>query len=76
MKDADEDHGIFVLKREARSREQEINDLTTYLWHFVKHNRRYRIIQRSKAEDFSERFDWKLLRSHYEKAYDIALAKP
>jgi glycogen(starch) synthase len=76
MKDADEDHGIFVLKREERSREQEISDLTTYLWHFVKHNRRYRIIQRSKAEDFSERFDWKLLRSHYEKAYDIALAKP
>jgi len=73
MEDADEDHGIFVLKRNQRSPEQTAEDLARYLFHFVKLNRRYRIIQRNKAEDFSERFDWKKLRRHYDKAYQMAL---
>lgn len=75
MDDATEDQGIFVLSRQGRSTERAIEDLTAYLHHFVKLNRRYRIIQRSRAEDFSERFDWKRLRHHYEKAYEIALSK-
>lgn len=72
MDEADEDHGIFVLKRNERSREQVADDLAKYLLHFVKLNRRYRIIQRNKAEDFSERFDWKILRRHYDDAYQMA----
>lgn len=73
MDEADEDHGIFVLEREERSDEKVIETLTDYLYHFVKHTRRYRILQRSRAEDFSERFDWKQLRRHYEEAYHLAL---
>lgn len=72
MDEADEDHGIFVLKRSERTREQVANDLAKYLLQFVKLNRRYRIIQRNKAEDFSERFDWKKLRRHYDEAYKMA----
>lgn len=75
MEDANDDQGIFVLRREGRTQEQATEDLTNYLLHFVKLNRRYRIIQRSRAEDFSERFDWKRLRHHYETAYEIALSK-
>lgn len=73
MEQAKEDQGIFVLRRENRSEDQVVEDLATYLMHFVKHNRRYRIIQRAKAEDFSEHFDWKNLLHHYEKAYAKAL---
>ncbi len=73
MEEAKEDQGIFVLRRENRKEEDAVEDLATYLYHFVKHNRRYRIIQRSRAEDFSEHFDWKNLLHHYEKAYAKAL---
>ena len=75
MEGAKEDQGIFVLRREDRSLDDVVEDLATYLLHFVKHNRRYRIIQRSRAEDFSEHFDWKNLLHHYEKAYTIATEK-
>jgi len=68
------DHGVEVLKREGRREEQVIEDLASYLMDFVKLSRRYRIIQRNRAEDFSERFDWKQLLPEYEKAYKLALA--
>lgn len=67
------DHGVHVLRREGRSEEQSVEDLASYLMEYVKLNRRYRIIQRSRAEDFSERFDWKQLLHHYEDAYNKAL---
>jgi len=69
------DHGVQVLRREGRTEDQATEDLASYLMEFVKLSRRYRIIQRSRAEDFSERFDWKQLLPHYEKAYNRALAK-
>lgn len=67
------DHGVHVLKREGRSEDKVIEDLAIYLMEFVKLSRRYRIIQRNRAEDFSERFDWKQLLPEYEKAYNKAL---
>lgn len=73
MDQGKEDQGIFVLRRENRTEEDIIEDLATYLLHFVKHNRRYRIIQRARAEDFSEHFDWKNLLHHYEEAYESAV---
>ncbi len=69
------DHGVHVLKREGRTEDQAVEDLAAYLMDYVKLTRRYRIIQRARAEDFSERFDWKQLLPHYEKAYNKALAK-
>ncbi|WP_421752310.1 glycosyltransferase [Croceimicrobium sp.] len=68
------DHGVHVLRREGRTESQAIEDLANYLLDFVKLSRRYRIIQRNRAEDFSERFDWKQLLPEYEKAYQKALA--
>jgi glycogen(starch) synthase len=72
--DSEEDRGVYVLNREGKTEEQSVQDLAAYLLHFVKANRRFRIMQRTKAEDFSERFDWKQLLSSYEEAYDKALA--
>ena len=69
------DHGVQVLRREGKTEDQSIEDLASYLMDFVKLSRRYRIILRSRAEDFSERFDWKQLLPHYEKAYNKALTK-
>ncbi len=68
------DHGVHVLRREGRTESQAIEDLANYLLDFVKLSRRYRIIQRNRAEDFSERFDWKQLLPEYEKAYQKAMA--
>lgn len=68
-----EDKGIFVLKRDKKTYDRAVKDLAKFLLHFVKSTRRYRMIQRNKSEDFSENFDWKVLRSEYEKAYSIAL---
>lgn len=68
------DHGVQVLRREGRSEQQAVEDLANYLMDYVKLSRRYRIIQRSRAEDFSERFDWKQLLPHYEEAYQKAMA--
>ncbi len=68
------DHGVQVLRRDSRSEEQVIEDLANHLLEFVKLSRRYRIIQRNRAEDFSERFDWKQLLPEYEKAYVKALS--
>lgn len=70
-----EDAGIFLLKREKRRYDRQVSDLTQYLYKIVKSNRRERMILRNKAEDFSENFDWKVLRSEYEKAYNKALKK-
>jgi glycogen(starch) synthase len=69
-----EDKGIFVLKRDKKTYNRAVQDLAKFMLHFVKSTRRYRMIQRNKSEDFSENFDWKSLRSEYEKAYAKALA--
>ncbi|MEQ8360230.1 MAG: glycogen/starch synthase [Cytophagales bacterium] len=68
-----EDKGIFVLKRYKKTYDRAVQDLAKFMLHFVKSTRRYRMIQRNKSEDFSENFDWKALRSDYEKSYSYAL---
>ena len=68
-----EENGVYLLKRDGRKYDRQVNDLTKFLHDFVHTERRERIIMRNKAEDFSEKFDWKVLRSEYEKAYRKAL---
>jgi glycogen(starch) synthase len=70
-----EDKGVYVLQRAKTSEKKNAENLAKYLLHFVKTNRRYRMFQRNKLEDFSENFDWKVLISNYEEAYENALGK-
>lgn len=73
MEKEHEDKGIFVLKRYKKSYDKSVQDLAKFMLHYVKSTRRYRMIQRNKSEDFSENFDWKTLRTEYEKSYSYAL---
>lgn len=73
LEDDHEEKGVYVLNRENHNSEKEIERLGRYLLHFVKSNRRYRLLQRNKLEDYSENFDWKLLIDHYREAYEIAV---
>ena len=68
-----EENGVYLLKREGRKYERQVQDLTNFLYDFVQFDRRSRIILRNKSEDFAERFDWQILRKEYEKAYRKAL---
>jgi len=70
-----EDKGVYVLQRTSGSEKKMAEKLAKYLLHFVRTNRRYRMFQRNKLEDFSENFDWKVLISNYEEAYDHAIGK-
>jgi glycogen synthase len=74
MRAGREETGIFVLRRQARSDEQAAGDLARFLFEFVKTTGRYRTILRSQLEDFSEKFDWRLLTLDYDEAYELAVA--
>jgi glycogen(starch) synthase len=75
MEKPDEETGIHVINRLEREREKSIEDLTSYMFQFVKSTRRYRMIQRNKLEDFSEHFDWRNLTEYYDNAYSFAIEK-
>ena len=68
-----EETGVYVLNREGHNEAKEVERLGRYLLHFVKSNRRFRLLQRNKLEDFSENFDWKLLLEHYREAYEFSV---
>lgn len=67
------DDGVAVLDRDGESLTKSANELADILFEFVSNSRRYRIGQRQKAEDLSEKFDWSVLVEDYLKAYSIAL---
>ncbi len=67
------ERGVYLLKREGRKYDKQVNDLTKFLYDFVNTDRRERIIIRNRAEDFAEKFDWRILRKEYEKAYRKSL---
>ncbi|HKL40055.1 MAG TPA: glycosyltransferase [Cryomorphaceae bacterium] len=68
-----EDKGVHVMQRGKETEKKSVENLAKYLLHFVKSNRRYRMFQRNKLEDFSEDFDWKVLMSAYDEAYSHAI---
>jgi len=68
-----EDKGVYVLQRSKETEKKSVENLAKFLLHFVKSNRRYRMFQRNKLEDFSEDFDWKVLMAAYDVAYKHAL---
>ena len=69
---ANEEHGLFILKRAHRDFDTAANDLTDMLYRFVHTTRKERIQMRNLSEDLSEYFDWKNLYAEYEKAYLMA----
>ncbi len=73
MDEQHEERGVYVLRRQKVSEKKAVENLAKYLLHFVSTNRRFRMLQRNKLEDFSENFDWKVLISHYEEAYSKAV---
>jgi len=68
-----EEKGVYVLRRSKETEKKSVENLAKMLFHFVKSNRRYRMFQRNKLEDFSEDFDWKVLMDAYDQAYSKAI---
>lgn len=68
-------HGVSVLDRDNKSFDAAAHDLAKTMFTFVKSSRRYRISQRNKSEDLSERFDWHQLIQEYMHSYDLALKR-
>ena len=70
-----EEKGIFVVHRQEKSFDESAEELTNMLWEFVQLNRRERIMQRNAVESSADLFDWKVLRVHYDRAYELALER-
>jgi len=69
------ERGIYVINRRGRSFNDAAEQLTNYMFQFIQQNRRERITLRNKVESSSELFDWKVLRSYYDRAHDLALKR-
>jgi glycogen(starch) synthase len=66
---------VTVIKRRYQSFDQSVEDLTNYLEHFVRQNRRQRIELRNRVERLSELFDWSALVKYYNEAHDLAMQR-
>ncbi len=64
--------GMFVVDRGKRTFDWSAKQLSTFLYKFLKQNRRERIMQRNNVESYSSVFDWSNLIKHYEEAYELA----
>jgi glycogen(starch) synthase len=69
------ENGVLVLNRKSQSFEAAAEDLTQYLFDFVRLQRRQRIELRNKTERLGELFDWSALVKHYHAAHDLALER-
>jgi len=70
---ADEEHGLFILKRANKDFHDTAEDLANMLMRFVELPRKERITMRNLSEDLSESFDWNHLYKHYHSAYQKSL---
>lgn len=68
--------GMFVVERGKRTFDWSARQLAAFLYKFLIQERRERIQQRNKVENYSEAFDWKNLIKYYEEAYEFALTPP
>jgi glycogen synthase len=74
MKDY-ENVGVYVVDRKNKAFDEAAEQLSNQLFKFVTMNRRDRIMQRNRVENFSDIFDWANLRSYYDTAHDLAIKK-
>jgi glycogen(starch) synthase len=70
-----EKSGMFVVERGKRTFDWSAKQLAAFLYKFLIQERRERIQQRNKVENYSEAFDWKNLIKYYEEAYELALCQ-
>ena len=70
-----EERGLYVINRRDQSFDLAANQLADKLFSFIQMMRKDRITQRYVLERDSEHFDWKNLTSHYNAAYELALAR-
>ncbi len=70
---ADEEHGLYLVKRADKSFDESADELADIMWRYIQISSRDRIDMRNKSEDLSEEFDWKNLYAEYEKSYKMAL---
>lgn len=70
-----EESGGYVLKRYKRKPETVVKDLAKMMFEFIKKTRRERMVQRNKAEDLSESFDWSQLVQYYNLAYTMSIQR-
>ncbi len=70
---ADEEHGLYLVKRADKSFDESADELADIMWRYIQVSSRDRIDMRNKSEDLSEEFDWKNLYNEYEKSYKMAL---
>ncbi len=70
-----ESGGMFVVDRGKRTFDWSARQLASFLYKFLQQDRRSRIIQRNKVENYSYAFDWENLIKHYIDAYQIVLQK-
>jgi glycogen(starch) synthase len=69
------ENGVMVLNRRTQSFDRAADDLTQYLFDFVRLNRRQRIELRNKTERMGELFDWSTLVKQYHVAHDLAMER-
>jgi glycogen(starch) synthase len=74
IRDASE-NGCLVLNRRTAGFDHAADELTTYLFDFVRLNRRQRIELRNKTERLGEQFDWSTLAKQYHVAHDLAMER-
>lgn len=68
-----EEKGAYLLMRHKRKAETVAKDLAIKMFNFIQLSRRQRMLQRNKAEDLAENFDWTNLVRHYNTAYETAI---
>merc|ERR1719215_1346999 len=66
-------YGIYIVDRRDIGLDDSIKQLAKFMHHFVKLNRRQRIIQRNRTERLSDMLDWKALGIYYRQARMKAL---
>lgn len=65
--------GLYVVNRSGRTNEEAVDQLTDMMFQFCQQERRQRIAQRNRAENFAQHFDWSQLIHHYREAHAMAL---
>ena len=65
--------GLYVVNRRGRPAEEAVAQLSEMMFHFTQQDRRQRIAQRNRAENFAQHFDWSQLIHHYRDAHAMAL---
>ena len=67
--------GIYILEREKKSDEQIVEDLTLFLYKFMKTSRKERVENKIEARKIAAEADWQSFVFNYIKAHNKALEK-